>query len=64
MPIQVYKERYMTYYAPGGKRTIDCKILGCRKTMDWDRSKITVHFKKNHPGVCCKRKFVSKRTYR
>ena len=51
MPINVYKERYITFYAPGGKKTIDCKIPRCKKTMDWDRSKITVHFQKNHPGV-------------
>ena len=48
MPPGVYKKRYMTYYAPGGKRTIECRVPGCRKrTLDWDRSKITVHFAKN-----------------
>ena len=51
MPINVYKEKYVTFYARGGKKTIDCKIPGCKKTMDWDRSKIMVHFKKNHPMV-------------
>ena len=52
MPPAVYKKRYVTYYAPGGKRTIECRVTGCRKrTMDWDRSKITVHFAKNHPGM-------------
>ena len=60
MPIQVYKNRYMTYYAPGGKRTVDCRVPGCRKrSVDWDRSKITVHFSKNHPEMKLKQYFES-----
>ena len=51
MSIAIYKKKYVTYYAIGGKKTHDCRIPGCRKRMDWDRSKITSHFKKYHPGV-------------
>ena len=51
MPINVYKEKYGTFYARGGKKDIYCKIPGCRKEMAWDRSKIMVHFNKYHPGV-------------
>ena len=51
MPPPIYKRKYFTYYAAGGKKTVDCRMPGCGKTMDWDCSKITTHFERVHPGV-------------
>ena len=51
MPPSVYKKKYFTYYDFRGKKTQDCMIPGCGKVMDWDRSKIKLHFKKSHPGT-------------
>ena len=51
MPPPVYKRKYFTYYAAGGKKTVDCRMPGCGKTVDWDRSKISAHFESVHLGV-------------
>ena len=51
MPRHIYKQEYFIWYASRGKKTQDCRMPGCDKTMDWDKSEITEHFKKNHPGT-------------
>ena len=50
--ISEYKREHTHYFK---RRFHTCRVPGCNKTMDWDRSMITTHLKKNHPSLPLRR---------
>ena len=53
MPPAEYKKEHFTHYFR--RRFHKCRVPECNKTMDWDRSKMTTHLKKNHPSLPLRR---------
>ena len=64
MPPAEYKKEHFTHYFR--RRFHKCRVPECHKTMDWDRSKMTTHLKKNHPSLPLRRyyeEYVKKVNY-